>query len=59
VSVDDTLDAITKMCVGIATGIRPSTVAESHPGDRAAHDQSREAIDDLLSMATAVAPRRS
>ena len=47
--------AIQQMCIDIISGARPSTIKESLPGDRAAHDLYSELIDDLLSLANAAA----
>jgi hypothetical protein len=45
--------AIEKMCLGIISGIRPSSIGELLPGDRVAQARYHEAIKTLLTMARA------
>jgi hypothetical protein len=45
--------AIAQMCTDIISGVRRSSVEESLPGDRAAHERYHEAIKELLLMSTA------
>ena len=45
------IEAVREMCLGIISGVRPSTITESVPGDRVAHELYARLIEDLLALA--------